>query len=129
VRLSRRILSRLDESAYIGDVRVKDLPKSVRQDVAQFSDETGTVIQYGIVLPELISKADPENLKTAVKAVKDECEKKCGDAVRSSIKNGEKYVLLINDHVVDGHHFIAKAKRAGITSSIPVLDITPLRIS
>ena len=42
-------------------------------------------------------------------------------------KAKEKYILLVNDQIVDGHHFLAKAKYFNVTNSLNVLDLTPAR--
>ena len=39
----------------------------------------------------------------------------------------DKYVMLLNDRIVDGHHFLALAKALNISSSLRALDLTPLR--
>ena len=42
-------------------------------------------------------------------------------------ERGDKYILLLNDRIIDGHHHLAKAERGKITRSLPVLDLSPLR--
>jgi hypothetical protein len=39
----------------------------------------------------------------------------------------DKYVLLMNDRLIDGHHFLAKAEKGKVSKSLPVLDLTALR--
>ena len=34
---------------------------------------------------------------------------------------------MMNDRIVDGHHHLAKALRGNVTSSLNVIDPTPLR--
>jgi hypothetical protein len=41
----------------------------------------------------------------------------------------DKYVLLMNDRVIDGHHFIAKAEKGKVSKSLPVLDLTSVAVS
>ncbi len=116
-------------SAFIEDTEFSALPKDVKADVLRFVDaKAGTrFIHYGMVVKELIGKADPANLKTARAHVKKLSAKKAFDAVKMATAKGEKYILLMNDRIVDGHHFLAKAEKSGITSSLNVLDLTPSR--
>ena len=118
-------------SAYVEDMTFSGLPKEVQKDVLRFVDaEKGTpVVHYGMTVKELIGKADPENLKAARKALGTLRASRAADEVMGKIKDGSKYVLLMNDRIVDGHHFLAKAERAGVTSSLNVLDLTPARLS
>jgi hypothetical protein len=118
-------------SAYIEDMTFSGLPKEVQKDVLRFVDaEKGTpVVHYGMTVKELIGKADPENLKAARKALGTLRASRAADEVLGKIKDGSKYVLLMNDRIVDGHHHLAKAERAGVTSSLNVLDLTPARLS
>jgi hypothetical protein len=117
-------------SAYIEDMTFSGLPKEVQQDVLRFVDaEKGTpVVHYGMTVKELLGKADPMNLKTARKALGTLRASRAAAEVLGKIKAGGKYVLLMNDRIIDGHHFLAKAERAGITSSLNVLDLTPARL-
>lgn len=118
-------------SAYVEDMTFSGLPKEVQKDVLRFVDaEKGTpVVHYGMTVKELLGKADPENLKTARKALGTLRASRAAEEVLGKIKDGSKYILLMNDRIVDGHHFLAKAERAGITSSLNVLDLTPARLA
>jgi hypothetical protein len=118
-------------SAYVEDMTFSGLPKEVQKDVLRFVDaEKGTpVVHYGMTVKELIGKADPENLKAARKALGTLRASRAAAEVMGKIKDGSKYVLLMNDRIVDGHHHLAKAERAGVTSSLNVLDLTPARLS
>lgn len=115
-------------SAFAQDISFDSLPKDVREDVLRFAPNAKgkKIPQYGIVIKELIPKCDPVNLATARKTVKGESEKKIDNEFYAKVK-GDKFVLLNNDRVVDGHHFIAKGERAGATCSVNALDLTPLR--
>jgi hypothetical protein len=118
-------------SAFIEDMTFSGLPKEVQKDVLRFVDaEKGTpMVHYGMTVKELIGKADLENLKAARKALGTLRASRAADEVLGKIKDGSKYVLLMNDRIVDGHHFLAKAERGGVTSSLNVLDLTPARLS
>ena len=121
-------LLQLLESAYIRDVSVKSLAPDIRSDIKRFAGtESGHVVQYGMVAAELVSKADPENLKVAKTHIKDSDRDECFNEVRDHTSNGTKYILLLHDKMIDGHHYLAKALHAGVTSSLGVLDITPLK--
>jgi len=113
-------------SAFIHDIRIADLPKEVQKDIEHFvQDKKGHVIQYGMVVPELVKKVDPENYKTAKGHVADKSDKELEKEIYEKSKN--KYILLVNDRIVDGHHFLAKADKLGVTRTLKVLDLTPLR--
>ncbi len=118
-------------SAYIEDMTFGSLPKEVQKDVQRFvTAEKGTpVVHYGMTVKELLGKADPENLKAARKALGTLRASKAADEVINRTKDGSKYVLIMNDRIVDGHHFLAKAERGGVTSSLNVLDLTPARLT
>lgn len=113
-------------SAFMRDVPVRKLDESTQRDIAQVLPlKRGTkVAHYGMVPSELIGKADPHNLKTARKHVAGMSPLR---ARRDVDGKPNKHVLLLNDRIVDGHHHLAKAERAGITRSLPVLDLTPAR--
>lgn len=117
-------------SAYIEDMTFASLPKDVQADVTRFVDAAkGTpVVHYGMTVKELLDKADPVNLATARKNLGTLRASRAADEVLEKTKSGSKYVLLMNDRVVDGHHFLAKAERGNVTSSLNVLDLTPARI-
>ncbi len=119
-------------SAFIADVIIKDLSKKTQEDIAKIyptSSKKLKAVQYGMVVEELIHKVDPHNFKVAKGHVEEELTKKgkkfMGDKFQEKV--GDKYILLLNDCIVDGHHFLALAKLLNITCSLKVLDLTPLR--
>lgn len=117
-------------SAYVDDISFIRLPDDTRTDVARFvphAKNTTLFPRYGTVVKELIGKCDPENLKSARKTVREESPKKVEKEFYDKLKS--KYVLLVNDRVVDGHHFIAKGESCGCTCSLNVLDLTPARFA
>ncbi len=116
-------------SAYIEDMSLGDLPKAVRDDIGRFISATvrTKVIHFGMVVKELISKADPANLKTARAHVKDTNPDSARKLVNLQVRKGTKFILLLNDRIIDGHHFLALAERGGVSSSLNVLDLTPTR--
>lgn len=77
-----------------------------------------------MTVPELLAKADPHNLETARGRVSRTTNRDCAAAVHAS---SDKFVLLLNDKVLDGHHHLARAEKGKVTRSLPVLDLTPLR--
>lgn len=125
----------LKMSAYIKDVRVKDLPEKVQEDVRRFISKgvkNPIVIHYGMMSRELLDRVDPQNFKAASEAVNRELaalpKDKLAEAKDAFFKKAQqKYILLVNDQIVDGHHFLAKARYFDITSSLNVLDLTPAR--
>lgn len=133
--LKRARAEKVKMSAYIKDTNVSDLPEKVQADVRRFiqkSPKNPTVIHYGMMVRELLDRADPQNYKAAWEAVKKELDAlskdKRADARDAFFKKAkEKFILLVNDQIVDGHHFLAKAKYFNITSSLDVLDLTPAR--
>ena len=114
-------------SSFIGDVKVKNLPTDVQKEIARFIDvkPNTTVIRYGMVASELANKVDSHNMLQADEHTKNYIATK--EEALTKLKN--KYILLINDKVVDGHHAIAKAKKHKITNALNVLDLTPARIN
>lgn len=133
--LKRATEMRVKMSAYIKDVRIADLPKEIHEDINRFipkDSENAQVIHYGLTLKELLDRVDPHNFKSAQKFVKAQLGE-IDEPTRQKIykelreKANNKYVLMVNDKVVDGHHFLAKAKHVGFTNSINVLDLTPAR--
>jgi hypothetical protein len=118
----------IEFSSFIKDVAFKDLPAAARKDVRAFHpdmpDDT-LVAHYGMVAKELAGKADPHNLAAARKNVGKLSKKACADEVLA--RRGKKFVLLNNDQMVDGHHFLAKAERGRVTASLHVVDLTPSR--
>ena len=118
-------------SAFIEDMTFSALSKDVQTEVLRFVDaQKGTpVVHYGMGVKELLAKADAVNLASARKAQGTLRASRARDEVLGKIKDGSKYILLMNDRIVDGHHFLAKAERGNVTSSLNVLDLTPARLS
>ena len=118
-------------SAFIEDMTFDALPKDVQAEVSRFVDaKKGTpVVHYGMTVTELVMKADATNLTAARKALGTLRASRARDDVMGKVKAGSKYVLIMNDRIVDGHHFLAKAERGAVTSSLNVLDLTPARLS
>jgi hypothetical protein len=116
-------------SAFVEDMRLDALPKAVQQDIKRFVDAKAhhQFPHYGMVVKELLPKADPQNLKTARAHVRKLPVAPLGKIVNLATRRGDKYILVLNDRIIDGHHFLAKAERAGVTSSLNVLDLTPAR--
>ena len=114
-------------SAFISDIRFGDLPKDTQKDILQFHKCTADTLlpQYGMVVSELLPKADPHNLESAREHVKDTAKKTLEKEVYGKAET--KYLLLTNGRLIDGHHYLAKAERAGVTRTLRVLDLTPLR--
>jgi hypothetical protein len=112
-------------SAYIKDVAFKDLPKTVQKEVERFAKCRADTkfIHYGMVVSELLSRVDPHNFAIA----KDHLKKEKVDKSALYDKAKTKYILIVNESVVDGHHFIAACDKAGLTSSLNVLDLSPAR--
>lgn len=118
-------------SAYIGDMKLNSLPEDVQKEVLRFAPgakDTTKVVRYGMTVPELVFKVDPLNWNTAVSHVSsihpdDDVARKEFEGRRDG-----KYILIVNDRIVDGHHFLAKAFALNITSSLNVLDLTPARV-
>src|SRR6266542_934904 len=115
-------------SSFVKDVAFKDLPARARKDVRAFHpdipDDT-LVAHYGMTTKELAGKADKDNLAAARKNVGKMSRKACADEVYAS--RGKKFVLVNNDRVIDGHHYLAKAERGRVTASLHVVDLTPSR--
>ena len=116
------------KAAFFGDVRYGDLPEDLRAEIKRFVPDVTAAVKiprYGMVVSELLPKADPANLEAArIKA------QKTTRADASDNVNGtrdSKYVLLLNQTVVDGHHFLANAEHGKVTTSLNVLDLTPAR--
>jgi hypothetical protein len=133
--LKRASTTKIKMAAYIKDVRVSDLPEKVKEDAKRFLPEkvkNPTVVHYGMMVRELVDRADPQNYEAATKAVKKELDgmtgaerEKARDAFFKKAK--DKYVLIVNEQIVDGHHFLAKAKYFDVSNSLNVLDLTPAR--
>jgi len=118
-------------SAYVRDVRIEQLAKEVQAEIKRFiPNSKATVVFYGMVTDELLPKVDPKNFASATahtrKEHRGEDKEKLKDAFLERAK--KKFILMMNDRVVDGHHFLAKAKELGITNSLNVLDLTPARV-
>lgn len=111
-------------SAYIGDVRAATLPESTQQEIAKHFGGNPLVTKYGMTVPELLAKADQHNLETARENIRYCTNGACADEVHA---NEEKAVLLMNDRIIDGHHFLAKAEKGKVSKSLPVLDLTPAK--
>lgn len=122
-------------SAYIKDTKVSQLPEKVRKDIARFvagGVKDPSVIHYGMVVRELLDRVDTQNWETAWKSVSADLGKMSKGELASARdeffkKAKEKYILLVNDQIVDGHHFLAKAKYFKVTNSLNVIDLTPAR--
>lgn len=119
-------------SAFVRDLPLKELEEGTKSDVTRFVGKqvsTREVIEYGMVVSELLPKVDPHNFKQAESNVKIELSKqKRQEALDEFFKKAKtKYLLLMNDKLIDGHHFLAKAKALNITCSLKVLDLTPIR--
>lgn len=133
--MKRAARSHIKMSAYIKDIRVSDLPERVREDVKRFVPKEAknpVVVHYGMMVRELLDRVDPQNFDAATKAVKKELDtqspedrEKARDALFKKTK--DKYIILVNDQIVDGHHFLAKAKYFNVTNSLNVIDLTPAR--
>ena len=115
-------------SSFVKDIRFKDLPSRARVDIRAFHPgmkSNTRLAHYGMTTKELASKADPHNLAAARKNVGNMSRKACADEVYQN--RGKKFVLLNNDKMVDGHHYVAKAERGRVTASLHVIDLTPSR--
>lgn len=119
-------------SAYVNDVELSSLPKGTLEDISKLlpdASKKAKVVQYGMVVEELLPKVDTHNFSVAEKHIDEKFtkngKKDMGDEFQSKI--GSKYILLLNDQIIDGHHFLALAKKLGITCSLKVLDLTPIR--
>jgi hypothetical protein len=120
-------------SAYIGDIKASDLPASARKDIEGILPdyaEDAMAIQYGMVVDELVAKADPHNWKQAMEHVEQGMKGKDFEKTKQEFfDKKDKYILLINDRIADGHHYLDRDKFLGITNSLKVLDLSPLRLS
>lgn len=115
-------------SAFIKDIAFKDLPGETQKNIRAFLPgvkKTTRFPHYGMVAKELTGKADPHNLATARKHLGDRSEQACAREVHKRLT--DKFVLVNNDKVVDGHHFISKAERGKVSRSLHVIDLTPAR--
>ncbi len=123
---TRYFKQKRNASAFVRDVRFGDLPKGTQDDINQFftCKANDMLCQYGMVVSELIKKADPHNLDSAKKHISDQSEK---DIEKEIYGKKDKYLLLLNDRIIDGHHFLAKADKVHMSRTMKVLDLTPLR--
>ena len=119
-------------SAYTNDIAISDLPKDTQKDIFKFvtdADKTHKVVQYGMTVSDLLPKVDKHNYDTAIKHIATELntngKKAIADKFQSKV--GNKYILLLNDRIIDGHHFLSIADKLGISCSLRVLDLTPIR--
>ena len=119
-------------SAYASDIMIGDLPKDTQEDIFKFApnaDKKTKVVQYGMTVPELIPKVDHHNFNLALKHINTDLAKygkrSLADKFQGKIDN--KYILLMNDSIIDGHHYLSMAKTLGISCSLKVLDLTPIR--
>jgi len=115
-------------SAYAGDVAVGSLPAGIQAEIRRFTSSASTslrVIRYGMVVAELLPKADPANLRVAREKAAAMDEAEAAEFVMSRMAN--KAVLLMNDRIIDGHHFLAAAERGGVSASLTVIDLSPVR--
>ena len=119
-------------ASFTADVPISSLNKTTQADILKFipsASKSNKVIQYGMVVEELLPKIDKHNFDNAQEHVKAE-ETKTGRrtvADKFQSKLPDKYILLINDKIIDGHHFLAMAKLLNISNSLKVLDLTPVR--
>jgi len=115
-------------SAYMGDTLLGELDEDTIVDVTRFSGATDKGVKipkYGMTVPELLHKADTHNLNAARAHVGKQTCRDCSEQVHG---NESKHILLMNDRIIDGHHFLAKAERGKVGKSLQVLDLTPLRL-
>lgn len=111
-------------SAFIGDVRVNSLPQSLQDEIGKHVEGNPLVMKYGMTVPELLSKADQHNLSLAQNHIRYCTNGSCSDEVHA---NDEKAIILMNDRIIDGHHFLAKAEKGKVSKSLQVVDLTPSR--
>lgn len=118
-------------SAYVKDLPLSDVPGLNKADIARFASgaKQVMVVQYGMVVKELLPKVDPHNFELAVAHIKKDWADRKIEALKDEVyeQAKKKYILILNDSIIDGHHFLAKAKLAGLTSSLNVIDLTPVR--
>lgn len=115
------------KSAYLGETCLSELPEHAQCLVKEFVPEAEPgmrLMRYGMTVSELLSKADAHNLANAQRRVG---RRTIASAAAEVLERREKHILLLNDRIIDGHHHLAKAEKGKVTSSLPVLDLTPLR--
>jgi hypothetical protein len=115
------------KSAFLGDATIGDLPEHVQATIGEFCKDAAPgakVLRYQMTVPELLDKADQQNLKTAQRRIRN----RTNAAVAAEVnERPDKHILVMNDRIIDGHHHLAKAEKGKITRSLPVIDLTPLR--
>jgi hypothetical protein len=116
-----------EASSFINDVALRDLDEKTTGDIKRFSPSKAWTKfpQYGMVVSELVTKADPKNLQQARAHIKKKSDKEANENFYGKLK--KKFILLVNDRIVDGHHFLALAEKCKATCSLNVLDLTPAR--
>lgn len=128
IEMQRPLPPLVEFSSFVRDIAVKHLPGTVQKDIARFVKvKPGTMVShYSMVADELIGKADPHNLSSAMANVEKRMSQK---AARSEVhaRRETKPILVMNDRVIDGHHFIGKAIHGKMSSSLHVIDLTPAR--
>jgi len=119
-------------SAYISDIAIGSLPKNIQAEIIKLIPEANKstkVTQYGMTVSELLPKVDNHNYKLAKSHISEKINKEgkkvMGDKLHDLINN--KYLLLINDSLVDGHHALALADILNVSCSLKVLDLNPIR--
>lgn len=116
-------------SSYLGDISVSSLPEKTQNDIARLLGTNGTtgklrVLKYGMTVPDLLRKVDSHNMDTARRNVK----YLPSYAARQKIDDDTaKHILLLNDKIIDGHHYLATAEKGKISRALPVIDLTPAR--
>lgn len=125
------LLKRKMASAYVRDLTVSDLPADTKEEVNRFigPKKELKVIQYGMVVSELLPKVDKPNFEQAITHIKEKFkDKNRKDLLKDFFKKLDgKYILILNDKIIDGHHFLAMAKELDVTCSLNVIDLTPTR--
>jgi len=111
-------------SAYVGDFKASDFPASTQEEIAKYFSGNPIVIRYGMTVPELVNRADQHNLASAREHIRKCSGRACGEEIYAS---EDKFILIMNDRIIDGHHFLAKAEKGGVSKSLPVLDLSPAR--
>ncbi len=119
------------KSAFVGDITLGELTQSLGPEIEETirgfvptANEKSVVARYGMTVPELLPKVDAHNYETAKKHCKRLTVGEAGDIVRG---RAGKFILVLNDKIIDGHHHLARAEKGKVTSSLPVLDLSPLR--
>lgn len=115
-------------SSYIQDISFKDLPEEIKKDVIRFCSCTPDTkfIQYGMVVSELLGMVDTHNYELAKEHIDSE-EMSEDEVDETHAKIPIKYILIVNGRIVDGHHFLCKASKIGVTNSLNILDLSPAR--